>query len=1083
MEVKPVRISLLLVPLIVLFCLLAAANADEDPTFGTWSLGAPAPGHLLATHSTLLRTNKILVIGGSSYNCCFEWGKEDTRLYDIASDSWSAMLSSPAPYGGEKDAFCCGHVHDDKGGVIFQGGLLGYWEYNGHGINNSARYDVSGGTFTQFTGAAAHWYPTLVAGSDHILLFPGQNTQWTKTPEGDRIQKLAYGATSWMTTNVTSFTKATYPRVSFLPTGKFFIASPADADRKNYIFDPLAETLTLAGTDVVPESEPGQTHGGESWKGTGVLLPLVPSMGSYPQMRFALLNGVKAWVKDLGQPAPTWQQLGTRPPELSTPERHYANSTLLPTGQAFVNGGVGPAEHDSSAVNKAEVYDPETNAWLLTSAATVPRNYHGVALLQPDGRVWTASSSKDHGGSQCDVPHECVGGDHSEVRVEIFTPWYVGRRDRPSVTSYPAMIMSDGRQFDVGIRGSQGKSVNRVVLMRAGSVTHAYDSDQRLIQLDLVFNAASKVTVKAPYSADAAPPGDYLLFALRSVASTGFKRWVPSIGCWIRVIATPKAEGAPIWRYTGKPCSGDSCPGWQKLDNNPKTVAIVAAGGHHEQSLYQLHNDGWIWRFTGTPCSIDACPGWQRLDNNPKTIALAGSGNQVYQLHNDGMIWRYTGTPCTGDSCPGWQRLDNNTKTVAIAAAGNQLYQLHNDGMIWRYTGTPCSSDSCPGWQKLDNNSRTVLLAATGSSVFQTHNDGRIWRYTGTPCSGDSCPGWQLLDNNPRTGTIAAGDPAWIGSGDPLYQLHIDPLYQLHDNGLIWRYTGTECNGQFCPGWECLDNNVKTTDIAAAGSQLFQCHNDGSIWRYTGTPCNGNSCPGWQKLDNNPKTAAIAAGGTQLYQRHNDGTIWRYFGKPCEGESCPGWEQLDNNPKTVAIAATMTTLFQLHNDGRIWRYTGTPCSGASCLGWQLLDNNPKTKAVATAANQLFQLHNDGTIWSSTGTPCSGASCPGWQQLDNNPKTVAITGGGNQLYQLHNDGMIWRYTGTPCEGTSCPGWERLDNNPHTHEIVAAGGHLYQRHNDGRIWRYVGPPCSGDSCPGWQQLDKNPKTKRIAVGGFN
>jgi Domain of unknown function (DUF1929) len=1182
---SPLRISLLVAMLIVQFRFLAPANAEEDPTFGTWALGNPAPGHLLATHSTLLRNNKILVVGGSSYNQKFAWGKEEARLYDIATGTWSdPAMTSPAPYGSDKDAFCSGHVHDDKGGVIFQGGLLGYYCRNGHGIDNSARYDVSGGTFSQLTGAAAHWYPTLVAGAGHIFIFPGANTQCddcntpppcTRTSEGYAIQKLAYGATSWTTTNVTSETFFTYPRVCFLPNGKFFIASPARADRKNYIFDPLAETLTLAGYDEVPESE-GQIHADVSWKGTGVLLPLVPTMSSYPQMRFALFNGIKAWVKDLGQDPPTWQQLGTRPPELPTPERHYANSTLLPTGQVLLTGGVAPPnEDDSSAVKKAEVYDSETNGWLLTSAATVPRNYHGVALLLLDGRVWTAGASQDHSGSDCETKVACDGSqknlEKTEERVEIFTPWYVGRNDRPVVTSHPAAITSDGQQFDIGIGGSQGKAITRVVLMRAGSVTHAYDSDQRQIQLDLVFNATSKVSVKSPYSADAAPPGDYLLFALRSVASTGFKRWVPSIGSWIRVIAAPKPEGAPIWRYTGTPCSGESCPGWQKLDNNPKTVEIVAAGGHHEQSLYQLHNDGWIWRFTGTPCSIDSCPGWQRLDNNSKTIALTGAGiqlyqlhndgmiwrytstpcsgdscpgwqkldnntktvgivaagNQLYQLHNDGMIWRYTGTPCSGDSCPGWQKLDNNSKTVGITAAGNQLYQLHNDGMIWRYTGTPCSDDSCPGWQKLDNNSktvgiaaagnqlyqlhndgmiwrytgtpcsgescpgwerldnnsRTVLLAATGSTVFQTHNDGRIWLYTGTPCSGDSCPGWQLLDNNPRTGAIAAGDPPWMASGIPLYQLHIDPLYQLHGDGAIWRYTGTECVEQFCLGWERLDNNINTTDIAAAGSQLFQRHKDGSIWRYIGTPCSGNSCPGWEKLDNNPKTAAIAAGGTQLYQRHNDGAIWRYIGNPCGGESCTGWEALDNNRRTKEIATAANQLFQLHDDGTVWRSTGTPCSGASCPGWQQLDNNPRTKAIATAANQLFQLHNDGTIWRSTGTPCSGASCPGWQQLDNNPKTVAITGGGDQLYQLHKDGMIWRYTGTPCQGAGCPGWERLDNNSHTREMVAAGGHLYQRHDDGRIWRYVGPPCSGDSCPGWQQLDNNPKTQRIAVGGFN
>ena len=162
--------------------LIGEANAAEDPTFGSWALGQPAPGNLLATHATLLRNNKILVVGGSSYNCCFTWGKEEARLYDIAIGSWSAPLSSPAPYGSDKDAFCSGHAHDDAGGVIFQGGLLGYGKSNGHGIADSARYDVGDRQLgLPISGAAAHWYPTLVAGVRHMFNFPGRDTQWNVT--------------------------------------------------------------------------------------------------------------------------------------------------------------------------------------------------------------------------------------------------------------------------------------------------------------------------------------------------------------------------------------------------------------------------------------------------------------------------------------------------------------------------------------------------------------------------------------------------------------------------------------------------------------------------------------------------------------------------------------------------------------------------------------------------------------------------------------------------------------------------------------------------------------------------------------
>jgi hypothetical protein len=526
-----------------------------------------------------------------------------------------------------------------------------------------------------------------------------------------------------------------------------------------------------------------------------------------------------------------------------------------------------------------------------------------------------------------------------------------------------------------------------------------------------------------------------------------------------------------IWRYTGTPCTGESCPGWQRLDNNPNTIAVSA----NASTLFQLHRDGKIWRYTGMPCSGNSCPGWQMLDNNSRTVAIAAAGSQLYQLHKDGRIWRHTGTPCSGNSCPGWQLLDNNSRTIGIAAGGDQLYQLHFDGRIWRFTGTACSGSSCPGWQLLDNNSKTVAIYSVGRELFQVHNDGWIWRHTGTPCSGQSCPGWQRLDNNPRTSTLA--------TGDQLFQLHSDPIYQLHNDGWIFRYTGTECDGEFCPGWWRFDNNPQTVQLAAAGGQLFQRHKDGKVWRSLGKPCNGNSCPSWQMLDNNPKTVSIAAAGTQLYQLHNDGWIFRSDGTACSGQSCPGWQRLDNNPRTVAIAAGGNQLYQLHRDGLIWRHTGVACTGNSCPGWEKLDNNPRTRAIEAAGHQLFQLHQDGRIWRHTGVACTGNSCPGWQMLDNNPSTRAIAAAGAQLYQLHADGRIWRFTGTACTGQSCPGWQLLDNNPSTRAIVASGDHLYQRHADGRIWRYTGPACSGNSCPGWRMLDNNPKTLSINVGGLH
>ncbi|CAM3495828.1 MULTISPECIES: hypothetical protein [Cupriavidus] len=541
-------------------------------------------------------------------------------------------------------------------------------------------------------------------------------------------------------------------------------------------------------------------------------------------------------------------------------------------------------------------------------------------------------------------------------------------------------------------------------------------------------------------------------------------------GVWRVGVDIESRWAGAIWRSTGAPCVGDSCPGWQMLDNNIRTVQIAAGG----ERLYQLHLDGRIWRSNGTPCNVDSCPGWQMFDNNPKTVAIAAGGADLYQLHNDGRIWRSTGVACSGENCPGWQRLDNNPATVAIAANGNKLYQLHRDGRIWEWTGSPCRGDSCPHWRMLDNNPATVAIRTADGMLYQMHFNGRIWRSTGQACAGQSCPGWVQLDNNPATVDFSA---------------NAGGLFQRHRNGWIWRSNGAACSGQNCPGWVRMDNNLHSTAIAGG---VYQMHHDGRVWRFTGSPCAGEACRGWDMLDNNPRTKLVAAAdgenallyqlhAPKLFQLHNDGAIWQSIGGACTGESCPSWQRLDNNPNTKALAASGGRLYQLHRDDRIWRSIGRPCTDDICLGWELLDNNPSTTKIVSSAGQLFQLHSNGQVWRFTGQACSGESCPGWVRLDQNSATRDIVAGGGQLYQLHDNGRIWRWTGVNCTGESCPGWIMLDNNPQTRKLVAAGGLLHQLHDNGRIWTHTGVRCSGPSCPGWQMMDNDPRTVDIIAGG--
>jgi hypothetical protein len=72
----------------------------------------------------------------------------------------------------------------------------------------------------------------------------------------------------------------------------------------------------------------------------------------------------------------------------------------------------------------------------------------------------------------------------------------------------------------------------------------------------------------------------------------------------------------------------------------------------------------------------------------------------------------------------------------------------------------------------LDDNGATVQIAADGNDLFQLHNSGRIWRFTGTPCSGNSCPGWQMLDDpkmsRSRRRNTGLGRPSTLQGYTPL---------------------------------------------------------------------------------------------------------------------------------------------------------------------------------------------------------------------------------------------------------------------------------------------------------------------------
>jgi hypothetical protein len=134
---------------------------------------------------------------------------------------------------------------------------------------------------------------------------------------------------------------------------------------------------------------------------------------------------------------------------LHEPRMHH-NAVILPDRTVLVCGGSREYESREQAALEAELYDPEAGAWTLGATSRVPRLYHSVALLLPDGAVVTAGSNP----ARLD----------EELRLELYLPPYLFRGERPVIDAAPAAA-SHGQA--VPIATQQAADVAQVHLVSA----------------------------------------------------------------------------------------------------------------------------------------------------------------------------------------------------------------------------------------------------------------------------------------------------------------------------------------------------------------------------------------------------------------------------------------------------------------------------------------------------------------------------------------------------------------------------------------------------------------------------------------
>ncbi|MFD7909265.1 discoidin domain-containing protein [Streptomyces sp. NPDC059752] len=199
--------------------------------------------------------------------------------------------------------------------------------------------------------------------------------------------------------------------------------------------------------------------------------------------------------------------------------RAFSNSVVLPDGKVAVFGGQAhPVPFsDATSVLTPELWDPATGAFTPLATMAVPRNYHSVANLLPDGRIFSG------GGGLCG---DCATN-HADGA--IFTPPYLLNADgspkpRPAITAGVPPKAAPGASLTVSTQGS----VASFVLMRAAAATHSTDNDQRRVPVVSTAAGGGTYTVSVPTDTGVVLPGTYMLFALDA-------QGVPSIGQFVTI--------------------------------------------------------------------------------------------------------------------------------------------------------------------------------------------------------------------------------------------------------------------------------------------------------------------------------------------------------------------------------------------------------------------------------------------------------------------------------------------------------------------------------------------------------------------
>lgn len=352
MNIKSFRRSFPVFLLLAVFLFFGkAVNASS------WSLAPNAPfsGAREGQTATLLNDGKVLLVGGET-TVALNWA----RRFD--------PLSSSTPWPSTNDMLYRRLFHTatllPDGKVLAVGG-------SGTGVQTAEVYNPTTNTWQSVSNMNRPRirHASVLLNNGEVLVIGGENQYGTATSSAE-----VYNPANNTWTLVASMPAARSGHSAvLLSDGRVLVAGGTSLSTATYAYDPQTDSWSSAGN----------LHYAQ---GVNSLL--------------LLQDGRVLIVGGAGEKAEVWSPITNSWTLASSMNyvRSSASAVVMDDGKVLVAGGYGyqVGTVGSHILSSAEIYDPTSDTWTLTSSMNVERSHFSLTLLQ-DGTVYAAEGSSTNG--------------------------------------------------------------------------------------------------------------------------------------------------------------------------------------------------------------------------------------------------------------------------------------------------------------------------------------------------------------------------------------------------------------------------------------------------------------------------------------------------------------------------------------------------------------------------------------------------------------------------------------------------------------------------------------------------------------